>query len=251
MKYSSISRAGAARADLVAVRLERVEDRLVDLEVEARGEDDGAQHADRILEKARAGIADRSDQAALEILQAADVVDDREGRDVVEQRVDGEVAAERVLFGRAERVVAMDEPFVRAHLARGACLRTAPAPRATRRARSASPAPPRALRPTCGASGGSSAGSTCRRNVATSIVFGPNLTCASRKRRPMIQQLRKSFLTWWGCADVPMSKSFGRRPEQEVTDAAADEIRDVIVLVQPVQDLECVGIDVAARDRVL
>ena len=28
----------------------------------------------------------------------------------------------------------------------------------------------------------------------------------------MIQQLRNSFLTWYGCADVPMSKSFGRRP---------------------------------------
>src|SRR3954465_3026723 len=28
----------------------------------------------------------------------------------------------------------------------------------------------------------------------------------------MIQQLRKSFLTWYGCAEVPMSKSFGRRP---------------------------------------
>ena len=33
-----------------------------------------------------------------------------------------------------------------------------------------------------------------RRKVATSITFWPNLTCASRKRRPMIQQLRNSFL---------------------------------------------------------
>ena len=100
----------------MAVRLHRIEDRLIDLEVEARGEDDGAHHADRVLEKAHARIADRSDQPALEILQAADVVDDRVGRDVVEERVDREVAAEGVLFGRAEGVVAMDEPFVRAHL---------------------------------------------------------------------------------------------------------------------------------------
>ena len=38
--------------------------------------------------------------------------------------------------------------------------------------------------------------STCRRNVATSITFVPNRTCARRNRRPMIQQFRKSFLTW-------------------------------------------------------
>ena len=44
-----------------------------------------------------------------QILQAADVVDDREGGDVVEQRVDREVAAERVLFGRAEGVVVLDQ----------------------------------------------------------------------------------------------------------------------------------------------
>ena len=67
----------------------------------------------------------------------------------------------------------------------------------------------------------------------------------------MIQQLRNSFLTWWGCADVPTSKSFGRRSEQQIAHAAADEVRDVTVLVQPVQNLERVGIDVAARNRVL
>ena len=55
------------------------------------------------------GIADRSDDAGAQIVEAADVVDDREGRDVVEERVDREVAAERVLFGRAERVVVVDQ----------------------------------------------------------------------------------------------------------------------------------------------
>ena len=39
--------------------------------------------------------------------------------------------------------------------------------------------------------------------------------------------------------------------EQQVAHAAADQIGDVVVLVQPVQDFESVGIDVAARDRVL
>ena len=48
-----------------------------------------------------------------------------------------------------------------------------------------------------------------------------------------------------------MSKSFGRRLEQQVANAAADQIRDVVVLVEPVQNFERVGIDVAARNRVL
>ena len=47
----------------------------------------------------------------LEVVQAADVVDHRVGRDVVEQPVDREVAAERVFLRRAERVVAMLMPW--------------------------------------------------------------------------------------------------------------------------------------------
>ena len=116
------------------------------------------------------GIADRADDAGAQIVEAADVVDDREGRDVVEQRVDREVAAERVFFRRAERVVVMDQMFAFRRAsgsgAGHAVLR-------------------RLLRPAA----------TWRRNVATSMTFCPNLTCASRKRRPMIQQFRNSFLT--------------------------------------------------------
>ena len=62
-----------------------------------------------------------------QVLEAADVVDDGEGRDVVEQRVEREVAAERVLLGRAERVVAVDEVIVLA-VPRLAALRRAVAP---------------------------------------------------------------------------------------------------------------------------
>ena len=37
--------------------------------------------------------------------------------------------------------------------------------------------------------------------------------------------------------------------EQQIANAAADQIRDVIVFVQPIENLEGVGIDVATRDR--
>jgi len=64
---------------------------------------------------------DRPDQSLLEVLQSADVIDDRESRDVVEQRVDGEVAAEGVFFGRTEGVVAMDQAILDAAHEVGYC----------------------------------------------------------------------------------------------------------------------------------
>ena len=48
-----------------------------------------------------------------------------------------------------------------------------------------------------------------------------------------------------------MSKSFGPAAEQQVADAAADQIRDVVELPQAIEHLQRVGIDVAARDRML
>ena len=54
--------------------------------------------------------------------------------------------------------------------------------------------------------------STCARNVATSIVSGPNTTCARRKRRPIRRQLRNCCLTCSGVASVATSKSFGWPP---------------------------------------
>ena len=48
-----------------------------------------------------------------------------------------------------------------------------------------------------------------------------------------------------------MSKSFGRRPEHQVADAAADQIGDVTVLLQAMKDAKRVRIDVPARDRMI
>ena len=49
-------------------------------------------------------------------------------------------------------------------------------------------------------------------------------------------------------ADVEV---LGPAAEQQVADAAADEIGDVVELAQPVENLQRVRIDVAARERVL
>ena len=98
---------------------------LLDLKSEPRGELDGAHHADRVLAEAHVRVADHAHQSLAQIVDAADVVDDREVGDVVEERVDGEVAPPRVLQRRAERVVVGDEQVLGVLGLRGA-LRLAP-----------------------------------------------------------------------------------------------------------------------------
>src|SRR6185436_16028408 len=91
------------------VLCDRLVDWRVDLEPEASGHRHRAKHSYGIFLKALRRIADRSDDAVAQVVEAAGVVDDREVRDVVEQRVDREVASEGILFRRAERVVTMDQ----------------------------------------------------------------------------------------------------------------------------------------------
>src|SRR6185369_12867601 len=43
---------------------------------------------------------------------------------------------------------------------------------------------------------------------------------------------------------------FGPATQQQIANAAANEVRDVVMLVKPVKNLERVGVDVAARDLV-
>ena len=65
----------------------------------------GADHSYGVLNKPRAGIADGTDKALLKVAQARTKVDDREIGNIVSQRVDGEVTAESILFGRPEDIV--------------------------------------------------------------------------------------------------------------------------------------------------
>ena len=102
------ARRGAAHE--VVRRLAHRRERLGgDGEAQARGELGGAQDAHRVLAEAHARVADRADQPRLQVAQAVAVVEDRVARRVEEQRVDGEVAAQRVLLRRAELVVARDQ----------------------------------------------------------------------------------------------------------------------------------------------
>ena len=68
--------------------------------------------AHRILLEPDVGIADRAHELRLEVGEAVDVIDDLLLLDVVEQAVDREVAAARVLGLGAEHVVAADQEVV-------------------------------------------------------------------------------------------------------------------------------------------
>ena len=80
----------------------------IDLEVEAGGEADRAEHAELVFGEAEGGVADGSDDSGGEVFAAVDVVEGCGGgivglveEDGVEEHaVDGEVAAEDVLFRR-------------------------------------------------------------------------------------------------------------------------------------------------------
>ena len=84
----------------------------LDLEAELGGEAHRAHHAYRILAHPQLGIADGANQARLEVVNAAGKIDHLKSLRAVEQGVDGEVAAERVFFGRAESVVEANQRIV-------------------------------------------------------------------------------------------------------------------------------------------
>ena len=79
------------------------------------------------------------------------------------------------------------------------------------------------------------------------MIFEPKKMCASRKRRPMMRQLRNSRRISLGVALVATSKSFGLLPEQQVAHAAADEVGGVVEAAQPLDHLCGVGVDLIRR----
>ncbi len=216
-RSSSVTRGAALLRISLPVLVDRRSDVRGHLEPEPRRELAGPHHPDGVLAEADLGVADRPDEVPFEVLDAADVVDHGEGRDVVEEAVDREVAPDGVLGGRAEGVVGADQEIRVARLARLDLLR---------------------LRP--------------RRNVETSTIFPPSKrTWASRKRRPMTRQFRKSRRTSCGTGVGPDVEVLRGPPRQEVADGAADEVRLVPGPVEAVENLQGVGVDVAARDGVL
>ena len=102
----------AAAGDVRGAGQQRLPGVGLDREVEPGGELDRPDHPDRVLAEPDLGVADRADDAAVEVGHAVDEVDDPTGVEIVEQPVDGEVAPARVLLDRAPLVVVGDQEVV-------------------------------------------------------------------------------------------------------------------------------------------
>ena len=99
-------------------------------------------------------------------------------------------------------------------------------------------------------SSASSAVGTPPRNVETSTVSRPHITCTILKRRPMMRERRNSSRTCSGVALVATSKSLGSPAEHQVAHRAADDECGVAVLLQRSRGLERARADALARDAV-
>ena len=101
---TSSSRIRSALISLIDAELscERAPCRRLNLELERGGEAHRAQHAQPIFGKALRRIADRADDARLEISAAADVIDDFVPLGIEEHPVDREVASPGIFFRAGE-----------------------------------------------------------------------------------------------------------------------------------------------------
>ena len=203
------------------IALDCAEHGRVNPEVEPSRQRHGPQHADGIFLKTFFGNADAADQPRPDVVEAADVVDDRSRLDVVEERVQREVAPERVFFGRAERVVVMNQQI-------------ADRPRSARRRGDGR------HRGRFFFGAGRNLAAECR----DLDDFRPELHVRQPKAAaddPAVPEKALDLIRVRGGADVEV---FRRAAEQQIPHAAADQIGDMVELPQPVQDLERVGVDV-------
>ena len=81
----------------------------VEAHVEPRTEFAGAKNPHRVFPKANVGVANGAKEVVLEVGNAADEIDYFTAFEIVEQPVDCEIAANRVLVGLAKDVVVGDE----------------------------------------------------------------------------------------------------------------------------------------------
>ena len=83
------------------------------------------------------------------------------------------------------------------------------------------------------------------------MVLLPNLTCASRKRRPMIQQLRKARLICVRLRRRADVEILGSAAEQQVADSAPHEVGGEAQLLKPARHFQRIGVDVATGEGML
>jgi hypothetical protein len=205
---------------------ERGERPVLDREAQTRGELDRAEDPNRIFPEADDGIADRPHQAPAEVAQAVGMVDDRLGVDVIEERVDREVAPQRVLFRRAEDVVVPDEQVVRVVRGYGFALGLRELGAAIRQVARAKRRDLDDL-PVLEVDVGEP-----EATPDDAAVGEQTLDLARRRARRDVEVFRVEL-------------------EEEVADAAADEVGRIIESRKPFDDANGVGVQVLEGDRMM
>ena len=92
--------------------VDRLDNRLVDFEIEFRRKANAAQHAHRIFAHAHLRIADQDNTPVPDIIEPTRVVPDAEIGNVVVQRVAGEIPAPDIFVNGAVDVVAQDSSLI-------------------------------------------------------------------------------------------------------------------------------------------
>ncbi len=152
--------------------------------------------------------------------------------DVVEQRVDREVAAERVLLRCAEGVVAVDQAVAILAGQRHAIG-------------------DRLEDFVAGVGGGQFRGAHQATERGDFDRLRPEADVGQPETAsddPAVPEEPLDLVRMRRGADVEVLRT---PAEQQIAHAAADEVGDVFVLVQPVEDFQRVGVDLAAGERVL
>jgi len=199
-----------------------LDDRLFQGEPQACRECHRTKHAHGIFLKALLGIADRANDTILQILQAANIIDDRPRRRIVEKRVDGEISSERVLFSSAERVVMPELQITPSRV--------------------------------CSGRGGGRFVLSAGQNISTKRCDLDGLVAESHVGQtepapddPAVSKELLDLIRVRIGADVEV---FGTTPQQQIPDAAADEISREVGFPKSIEDLERVRIDIRPRNRV-
>jgi hypothetical protein len=183
-------------------------------EIEAGRQLQGAQHAHRILLETGDRVTDDPQPAGVQILDPAHMIDDGEGCDIVEQGVDGEVAAEGVLARRSEDVLHEMEVIA------GVVWKLLRCRRATE-------------------------GGHLHHLVTVKTDMGQPETPSHQKTvAEQTFDLRRGGVG----ADVEI---LGRPSQEQVPHAPPHQIGEVVVAAQTMEDLKDILVDEAAGDAVL
>jgi len=191
-----------------------------DIEAKGGGKANCAQDTHGVFGKTLVRIANDPDHALFEVAAAMDVVDDGEVGNVVEERIDGEIAAQGIFFGCAEQVVAQDEAVF--------CQKRVVVFRRNLIG---------------GRRGGAERGDFD--DLVVKVDVGETEAPSDQAA------VAEYFADFFGRGVGGDVKIFRVASDEQVAHAAAGEVSEVTGILEPVKDFKCRGADLLAADVVV